>query len=107
MFPSPRSDRTISRSPSTRIQAQAETAAKDSDTLGKSLLNAMTLSMSGIGALYGAMTPRDIEPLLRAHLVRFQIGLRGGAKEIIAVSPQDSSFREFLSKCGIDTGRNR
>lgn len=82
------------------IQAQAETAAKDSDTLGKSLLNAMTLSMSGIGALYGAMTPRDIEPFLRAHLVRFQIGLQGGAKEIIALSPQDSALRGFFSKCG-------
>jgi uncharacterized membrane protein YhaH (DUF805 family) len=83
------------------IQAQAEAAAKDSDTFGKTLLNAMTLSMSGLGALYGAMTPRDIEPFLRASLVRFQLPLKGGAKEVIGFSPRVPEFRDFLSRCGI------
>lgn len=86
------------------IEAQIQTAAKDSDTVGKAFLNALTLNMSGLGALYGAMTPRDIAPFLRASRVPFQLPLKGGAKEVVAVAPHDPTFRDFLAKCGIAAG---
>lgn len=85
-----------------QANGDAEKSMDKSDSLGGAFANLLLGSVELLSLMVPAEQPQDISTLLNAQTLRIQLPLKGGLKEVVAIEPQEASFQDFVTQCGID-----